>query len=222
MDGAREMGIDLDTEQADRLAVHAEALMIWAEKTNLTAIREPVAVAVKHYLDSLAPAAHIPDNARLLDVGSGGGFPGIPLKILIPSLCVTLLDASRKKVSFLKHVIRILSLEGIDAVCGRAETLSTSIRFDVIVSRAVADLAAFVRIARPLLTPGGMLLTFKAAHAASETASFLEGCPQAGAPNAGPPAQFSVEVHSYRLPYRTPERSLILLRRLVAEGENGR
>jgi len=172
--GARKMGIEIDLPTADRFAIHASALMLWGQKTNLTTIRDPVEVAVKHYLDSLAPVARIPRGARVLDAGSGGGFPGIPLKIANPSLSVTLIDASRKKISFLKQILRTLELTAIEAIQGRFEALSPPPVFDVVVSRAVSDLSTFLRMAAPLLAEDGMLITFKTKSAATEMAPLVD------------------------------------------------
>ncbi len=213
MDGADQMGIKMEPEKADRLAEHAEMLMLWSRKMNLTAIRDPVDVAVKHYLDSLAPVSLIPRNTRLLDVGSGGGFPGIPLKIMIPSLSGTLVDASRRKVSFLKQTIRALALTSIDAVQGRVEALVSTTLYDVIISRAVSDLATFFRRGAPLLAKDGVLMAFKSMDVSSEIASLKGHNPEKREPEACLPDQFDVDVYPYRLPYVELKRSLVLIRR---------
>ena len=127
IEGAGAFGIDLKHHHTDQYAIHARDLVQWTKKINITSITDPFEIAVKHFLDSIAPAPLIPPGAALLDVGSGGGFPGIPLKVLIPSLTVTLVDASRKKVSFLKHVIRTLALDNINAIHYRAEDLAAEI-----------------------------------------------------------------------------------------------
>ena len=139
-EGAKNLDIQIDKRKIEKFAIHALELMKWNQKTNLTAITDPFEVAIKHFLDSIVPVKIIPSNASLLDIGSGGGFPGIPLKIILPSLSVTLIDASRKKVSFLKHIIRILELKNIDALHIRAEEFANepgvAKKFDVIISRA--------------------------------------------------------------------------------------
>ncbi len=213
MDGADRMGIEVGPKEADQLAVHAEALMLWAEKTNLTTIRDPLEVAVKHYLDSLAPVALIPRNAQLLDVGSGGGFPGIPLKIMIPSLSVILMDASRKKVSFLKHIIRTLALESIDAIQGRVEMFATQMRFDVIVSRAFSDLNSFIRMAAPLLAKDGVLMAFKTEDASSEIASLKDQNLKKKPSKPCSADPFAFEVYPYRIPFLERKRSIVIIRR---------
>ena len=123
VEGARELGIAVSAAQADQFAAHALILKAWNRKINLTAIHAPMDMAVKHFLDSIIPSRHIRPGSRLLDVGSGAGFPGIPLKVMLPSLDVTLVDATRKKVSFLSHVIQALHLSRISAIHSRLEDL---------------------------------------------------------------------------------------------------
>jgi len=163
--GAAAMGLSVSPPQARLLARHAEALMAWNRTTNLTAITAPEAVAVKHFLDALMPSRYISTRSALLDIGSGGGFPGIPLKIIDPSLTVTLIDSVRKKVSFLNYLIRTLGLQGISAHHIRAEALAMQRpmagTFDVIVCRALTALDGFIRMARPLLKSGGLMIAMK-------------------------------------------------------------
>lgn len=159
IEGAWAFDIGVSHRQAGQFAAHAAELVRWNRKINLTAITDPFEVAVKHFLDSLPAVRHIPEGATLLNIGSGGGFPGLPLKILMPSLAVTLIDSSRKKVNFLKHVIRTLHLKNIEALQIRAEDLAHDPlyrnRFDVVVSRAVSSLALFRGLALPFLIGGG-------------------------------------------------------------------
>ena len=120
-EGAENLGVRIDWLEIEKFSIHAIELSKWNQKINLTAITDPMEVAVKHFLDAIAPIPDIPPNGSLLDIGSGGGFPGIPLKICLPSVSVTMIDASRKKVNFLKHMIRTLELENIYAFHIRAE-----------------------------------------------------------------------------------------------------
>jgi 16S rRNA (guanine527-N7)-methyltransferase len=165
IEGAGGLGLAVTPQQAEAFATHAREMLRWNRVTNLTAITDPRDVAIKHFIDAVAPAGLIPAGARLLDVGSGGGFPGIPLKIVIPSLTVTLIDSSRKKVSFLKHVIRTLRLEKIEALHGRVQELAgrpdMKAAFDVVVSRALTDGGAYVGWVLPLLAPKGFGLALK-------------------------------------------------------------
>lgn len=230
-DGAGALGIIVGPDHVDRFAAHARELLLWNRKLNLTAITDPIDVAVKHYLDSIAPAVDLPSSGTLLDVGSGGGFPGIPLKILLPSLTVLLIDASRKKVSFLKHAIRTLALEGIGADHVRAEDLAEERgptsglkpvgtsgfadglrRFDVVISRAVASLDHFVDLSLPLLTEHGIIMALKARIESRELDSaVLRLRSLLGVPTRDHDP-FTVQVRRYVLPVLESERSLITIR----------
>ncbi len=165
IDGAKVFDLDLDHCHTELFAVHARELLHWNQTINLTAITDPFEIAIKHFVDSLAPAGLISSGATLLDIGSGGGFPGIPLKVAIPTLSMTLIDVSRKKINFLKHIIRSLKLDGIEALQIRAEALATdpsyNKHFDVITSRALTDLNSFIRQARPLLAANGQMIALK-------------------------------------------------------------
>ena len=155
----------MNSESIERFACHARELLSWNRRINLTSITDPAEVAIKHYLDSILPVKWIPPVGRLLDVGSGGGFPGIPLKILLPKLSVTLIDSVRKKVSFQKHVIRTLALRNIEARHIRLEHFKPDVPFDVIVSRAFSPLEKFVPSAAPLLAEGGSIIALKGRYA---------------------------------------------------------
>lgn len=206
--GAAEMGIPVSPGQAEAFAQHARALLAWNRKTNLTAITSPEEVAVKHFLDAIAPSRHIPSGAELLDIGSGGGFPGIPLKIMDPSLSVTLIDSVRKKTSFLNFVIRTLGLSGIEARHVRAEALATRAgmarRFDAVVCRALTALADFLRMARPLVKPGGLLIAMKG-EISGEEAAEAEAAALTGGGS-------TIDMVSYTLPVLRLGRRLYLLR----------
>ncbi len=216
-DGAKSMGIEVDSEKIDRFAIHAAELIRWNQKTNLTAITDPKAVAVKHFLDSIAPARTIPAGASVLDIGSGGGFPGIPLKIIKSSLAVTLIDAVRKKVSFLKHVIRLLRLTGIEACHLRAEELNQKPQFDVVVSRALFSLEVLISQALPLLKEGGLIIALKgrSTKVRKEWAQWRSAKNRNLSETADFP--FEVEVKKYTLPFGEVERMLIIIKRSLGK-----
>ncbi|RPJ15255.1 MAG: 16S rRNA (guanine(527)-N(7))-methyltransferase RsmG, partial [Desulfobacteraceae bacterium] len=160
--GAKLFDIKIGSEEAGLFSIHVRELLKWNLKTNLTAITDPFEVAVKHFIDSLAPARTIPPGSSMLDIGSGGGFPGIPLKVVLPSLSVTLVDSSRKKISFLKHVIRTMGLDGIDAFQARAEELPEKTeRFDIVICRAFSSLDKFIESALPVLSENGIMSALK-------------------------------------------------------------
>ena len=215
--GAREMGITVHAGQAEQFAAHALILKEWNQKMNLTAIASPMDMAVKHFLDSIVSSRYIEPENRLLDVGSGAGFPGIPLKVMIPSLKVTLVDATRKKVSFLNHVIRQLHLERIAAIHSRIENLARIQEdiFDVIVCRAFSSLGDFVEKSLPLLAPGGLLIAFKG----RELGADLDPVSTQGAGDVffvagkGNPTELQMRCVNVKLPILNLSRTLILLHR---------
>jgi 16S rRNA (guanine527-N7)-methyltransferase len=206
---ARRLGIEINEAASAAFSIHASELINWNHKINLTAITRPRDIAAKHFLDSLAPAEFIPDGARLLDIGSGGGFPGIPLKIFKPSISVLLIDGVRKKVNFLKHVIRTLRLENIEAFQVRAENLRQTARcenyFDVIISRALSDLAPFVNSALPLLADQGIIIAMKGGVDPDELDTVRAVVPE---------DRYAIKVENYRLPSIDAPRSLVIVKHI--------
>ena len=201
-DEAKTLDIHIDRKITNQFSIHATELIKWNRKKNLTTITDPVEVAVKHFLDSIIPVSVMPEYGRLLDIGSGGGFPGIPIKIMIPTLSVTLIDASRKKVSFLKHVIRNIKLNKIDAHHIRAEDLANKRtfknRFDIVVCRALSSLDKIVSQALPLLAKDGIIVAMKGKISESEMES-------AGKYN------LSFAVKKYKLQFLELERTLVII-----------
>lgn len=218
IDGARDLGLSIGRNTAERFAIHGAELVKWTEKTNLTSITDPEEVAVKHFLDSIASVPYISPGSTVLDIGSGGGFPGIPLRIVIADLAVTLIDASRKKVSFLKHIIRKLGLDRIDARHVRAEDLAAHPAdtpvFDVIICRALSGMDTFVSLALPLLASQGRLIAMrgKTVETDLESARALI-LKMGGAPN-GNAHRFTLTIKRYRLPFLESERSLLIMDRM--------
>ncbi len=171
-EGAAAFGIMLEARQLRLMTLHAVELIRWNRRVNLTRITTPVEVAVKHFLDSLTVVPLIGNRREVLDMGSGGGFPGLPLKVAVPDVRLTLVDSMRKKISFLKYVIRQSGLEGVEAVQARIEQLGKdafhSCRYDLVVSRALAPLDELVRLAAPFLLPRGVIVALKARRATEE------------------------------------------------------
>ncbi|MDM8542509.1 16S rRNA (guanine(527)-N(7))-methyltransferase RsmG [Desulfococcaceae bacterium HSG9] len=158
-------GIRINPLEADMMAIHAVELMRWNRKTNLTAIKDSRDIAIKHFIDSVTLVPQIPENASVLDIGTGGGFPGIPIKIMRSDVSVTLADSSHKKISFIKNLIRRLQLRSIEAHHCRIELFRQEIHFqkpfDVITCRAFSSLKNFIRVALPLLSEQGMIIALK-------------------------------------------------------------
>ena len=218
LDAASKLDIHLQETVADQFAVYAAELRTWNRTTNLTSITSPEDIALKHFVDSIAPLSMLPVKGSLLDVGTGGGFPGLPLKIAAPEMSVTLIDASRKKVSFLKHIIRTLDLTGIEALQVRIQdmpdTEGSEARYDVIVSRAYSSLGKFVLQTCPLLAPGGILLALKGPEVEGEMAALTRlGADQGKSSQESLDLDnFSSEVIHYQLPFSKAQRALVILK----------
>ncbi|MDX9786004.1 MAG: 16S rRNA (guanine(527)-N(7))-methyltransferase RsmG [Desulfobacterales bacterium] len=219
-DGGERLGVQVSDAQLALLAAHATELLRWNRKTNLTAITNPEEIAVKHVLDAFAALPVLPLHAALLDIGSGGGYPGLVLKIMRPELTVLLIDSIRKKVSFLSHVIRMLGVSNIAALYTRAETLANDSRdkpaFNVIVCRALCELSAFVSMSLPLLAPGGKLIAYKGRFSETQAelarlAPFFE--------HANPDMllmddqRLALSLETYQLPFIDSERTLAIFQR---------
>jgi 16S rRNA (guanine527-N7)-methyltransferase len=162
-EGIATMGLALDKAQCGRLDAYLDLLEKWNRVYNLTAIRDRAQMLTHHLLDSLAVVPHM-RGPRVLDVGSGGGLPGIPIAIARPELSVTLLDSNHKKTAFLNQAVAELGLANVSVVAARAESWETAQRFDTIVSRAFADLGEFVSVAGRLLAADGVFAAMKGVH----------------------------------------------------------
>jgi len=163
--GAKTFGIYLGGETIEAFELYLKELLKWNQKINLTAIRSEKGIVLKHFLDSLSVSPYIPKTCSLLDIGSGAGFPGIPLKITHPDLEMTLIDSVRKKVDFQRHIIRMLGFKGIEAIHGRVQDKgilqSFGGRFDITLSRAFSDLRTLFILGFPLLKKGGRVIAMK-------------------------------------------------------------
>ena len=165
VEGAKSFGLSVDEKITNDFALYLKELFKWNQKINLTAIRTEEGVVLKHFLDSLSVHPYLLGTCRLLDIGSGAGFPGIPLKMVEPSLEVTLMDSVRKKVDFQRHLVRTLGLKGIEAIHGRAQDREViqklEGRFDAVISRAFSDLRTLLSLSAPFLGERGRVLAMK-------------------------------------------------------------
>jgi 16S rRNA (guanine527-N7)-methyltransferase len=165
VEGAKTFGVHLDQETITLFDRYLKELFKWNQKINLTAIRTEKEIVLKHFLDSLSVYPYLPAHSSLVDLGSGAGFPGIPLRIIDSSLGVTLIDSVLKKVDFQRHVIRILGLKGIEAIHARVQEKGTPEkmegRCDIVISRAFSDLKTFLCVGYPFLKKGGLAVAMK-------------------------------------------------------------
>lgn len=181
------VGIQLNSRQLAAFKKYEEVLLEWNQKHNLTAIRESEGIRTKHFLDSLTCMLAWRERApeRLIDIGTGAGFPGIPLKIILPRLKLTLVESVGKKLDFCKHVVELLDLENVNCLQARAEELGLARehreKYDWAVARAVANLPVLAEYLLPLVKVGGGMLAQKGetgpaeAHKADRAIHILGG-----------------------------------------------
>lgn len=195
--GLSVLGIALPSDARQKLLDYVAILGKWNSVYNLTAIRDPATIVSNHLLDSLAVTPFLPE-LPLLDVGAGAGLPGIPLAIARPQTKVTLVDASQKKAAFMQQAAAELALANVTALHQRVESWRPATLFPAIISRAFAELADFVRLARHLLAPGGAFYAMKGRTPADEIARLPQG--------------FRVrEVHDLAVPELDAARCLIVI-----------
>jgi len=170
--GIKALGLDLDATAQTKLSAYVALLEKWNRTYNLTAIREPERMVTLHVLDSLAVLPHLPHATplRVVDIGTGGGLPGIPLAIARPAWHVALLDSSRKKAAFLRQAAAELGLQNVEVVACRAEDYAPATLFDVAISRAFSDLSRFSAVARHLVASSGKLIAMKGVYPREEMA----------------------------------------------------
>ncbi len=168
----KEIEIILNEKQLKQFYDYMNILIEWNKKINLTAIVEPEEIILKHFIDSIIISKEIKEGSSLIDVGTGAGFPGIPLKILRDDITVVLLDSLNKRIKFLTEVIDVLELENISTIHGRAEEAGKNKlyreKFDIAISRAVANLSTLSEYLIPFVKIGGMDISMKGSEITDE------------------------------------------------------
>ncbi len=197
IDGAAQLGLPLSEMQASALLRLLDELDDWNQRMNLTAIRERGQQITKHLLDSLAVHSHV-RGERVADIGTGAGFPGLPLALVQPQAQFTLIDSTAKKLKFVEHAAQSLGLHNVQTVHTRAEDYRPKERFDSIVSRAVGPIETFVKWSGHLCVGGGRLLAMKGRYPTEELAHIPNGWKLA-------------EVHRLNVPGLDEQRHLVEL-----------
>jgi 16S rRNA (guanine527-N7)-methyltransferase len=168
------LGLELGSETQRAFGLYADELLAWNEQINLTAITDPEAIEMRHFLDSLSVLLATPfaPGARVIDVGTGAGFPGLPLRLVCPQIELTLLEATHKKTMFLEHILKRLNLTNVRILNQRAEEAGQDAasreRFDVVLARAVAQMPVLGEYLLPLCKMGGKCIALKGESAVAE------------------------------------------------------
>lgn len=218
--GCQELGIPLDTAQLAQFELFYRELVTWNDRFNLTAITAYSDVQTKHFLDSLVALPLIAEamgdsvpltrSLRMLDVGTGAGFPGIPLKIVAPNLRVTLMDGTGKKITFLRETVAKLGLQEVEAVQGRAEEMGNHAeyreRFEIVTARAVAALNTLVEYLLPLVQRGGMAVIYKGGSAPQEFGEARKAIELLGGE--------AIQLASVKVPFLDEQRYILLIKKV--------
>ncbi len=197
-------GLHITAEQRQQCWSFIELLLRWNKKFNLTSIRDVEGVVIKHFFDSWSLLPYLKDAKNVLDVGTGGGFPGVPLAILNNERDFTLLDSVEKKITFLKHAKIECALENINPVHHRVESYLASDAFDVIMCRAFASIADIVHKVKHCLAPNGRLLLMKGVVPTEEINAY-----------GG-----DVQIENISVPYLDAERHLIIVKGVAGDANN--
>jgi 16S rRNA (guanine527-N7)-methyltransferase len=197
--GVAELRLSLGRDDRTKLLQYLALLEKWNRVYNLTAIRDRGKMVSGHLLDCLAVIPYV-TGTRVLDVGSGAGFPGIPVAVARPDIQIVLLDSNHKKTAFLRQVVADLQLKNATVTCERVEAWHGGEKFDCIISRAFAEIAEFIALTRHLLAPGGIFAAMKGVHPFEEIERL--------------PPDFRVrQVHAFAVPGLETERHLVLIER---------
>ncbi|MUG47882.1 16S rRNA (guanine(527)-N(7))-methyltransferase RsmG [Paenibacillus woosongensis] len=210
----RDHGIEVNAEQLTQFETYFKELVSWNEKMNLTGITEREQVYVKHFYDSISLAFHMNmrDIQSLADIGSGAGFPGIPLKICFPQLKLTIVDSLNKRIHFLQNIVDQLSLDGVELIHGRAEDIARKPQyrdqFDLVTARAVARMAVLNEFCLPFVKVGGVFAAMKGSDPREEVEEAARSMKVLNGKLIGS--------HHFTLPMEDSDRHIILVKKTAA------
>lgn len=208
---AKEIEIELSEEQVNKFYIYMNLLLEWNEKINLTAITDKKEIILKHFIDSLTISKYIEEGKNLVDIGTGAGFPGIPLKIIRNDMKIVLLDSLNKRINFLNEVISVLNLKDIETIHARCEEFGKNKKyresFDVATSRAVANLATLAEYSLPLVKQDGVCICMKGSDVNEEVKDAKKAISVLGG---------RVEcVDKFALPSSDINRSVVVIRKVA-------
>lgn len=207
---SKALNIIIDDIQIEKFYQYMELLLEWNEKINLTAITEPDDIILKHFIDSITINKYIENDKKVLDIGTGAGFPGIPEKIIREDINIVLADSLNKRINFLREVIQKIGLENIDAVHGRAEELAHNKlyreKFDVVTSRAVAPLNTLLEYMLPFVKVNGLCICMKGSNAEEEIAISEKALEELGGE--------ILDINKFQLPNTDISRNIIVIKKI--------
>ena len=212
VEGARELEIELSEKQAKQFLTYLRILQDWNKRINLTSLKDPREIIITHFLDSLTILKAIDmKEISAIDIGTGAGFPGIPLKILRPEISLSLLDSSKKRIEFLKYLSKSLKLEGLETIWGRAEEYGRKEgyrkRYDIVLARALARLNILVELGIPFLKIRGLFIVQKGQKLKEELEEARKAIEILGGELKG--------IISLRLPFSRKLRKLIIIEKIL-------
>ena len=215
VNGAQKMGINLREEQIKKFSRYLELLVQWNQKINLTSLKTPQEIIVKHFLDSISCIKVINkyiniEGISIIDVGTGAGFPGMPIKIVYPSISLSLLEARKKKTIFLEKIIKEINFQKVEILNGRAEAFGKCPdyrqKYDIVLSRAVALLSTLCEYCLPLVKVGGLFVAQKGRSYREEIDKALKAVQLLGGELIG--------VENVRIPFINQERHLLIIKKI--------
>lgn len=212
--GAKELGIELSEKQVKQFLTYLEILRDWNRRINLTSLKDPKEIIITHFLDSLTILKAIDIDTKeisAIDIGTGAGFPGIPLKILRPEISLSLLDSSKKRIEFLKYLSKSLKLKGLEIIWGRAEDYGKRKeyreKYDIVLARALARLNVLVELGIPFLKIKGLFIIQKGQKLKEELEEAKRAIEILGGELKG--------IISLRLPFSRKSRKLVIVEKIL-------
>ena len=204
------ININISEDEIENFKIYMELLLEWNEKINLTAITDENDIVLKHFVDSLTIKKYISENEKIIDIGTGAGFPGIPLAIMNKYNEITLMDSLNKRIVFLNDVIDKLKLNNVKAIHSRAEELARNKnhreKYDVAVSRAVANLSTLVEYMLPFVRIGGKCICMKGPNIEEELKNAKKAIKELGGE--------VIKIENFKLPESDNERNIVIIKKI--------
>lgn len=204
------ININISEDEIENFKIYMELLLEWNEKINLTAITDENDIVLKHFVDSLTIKKYISENEKIIDIGTGAGFPGIPLAIMNKNNEITLMDSLNKRIVFLNDVIDKLKLNNVKAIHSRAEELARNKnhreKYDVAVSRAVANLSTLVEYMLPFVRIGGKCICMKGPNIEEELKNAKKAIKELGGE--------VIKIENFKLPESDNERNIVIIKKI--------